>query len=166
MVLGGGAAVGGGGAAVGGLEVLALAEFGGLNPLPAGRVPEEVVGGGVDDLDAVGGFDVEVVEVGVVVDFVAGLGGGDGGGLAACEQDRGARGERLPMYQEDNSLVRTGNAPRVMASLRSLAVSLLRWEADFRNLARGPSARRQRRGQLTYTSTHSGDRHHPWTILL
>ena len=29
-------------------------------------------------------------------------------------------------YQEDNSLVRTGNAPRVMASLRSLAISLLR----------------------------------------
>src|SRR5712664_3314567 len=29
-------------------------------------------------------------------------------------------------YQEDKSLVRTGNAPRVMASLRSLAVSLLR----------------------------------------
>jgi predicted transposase YbfD/YdcC len=29
-------------------------------------------------------------------------------------------------YQEDNSLVRTGNAPRVMASLRSLAISVLR----------------------------------------
>src|SRR5450755_573578 len=29
-------------------------------------------------------------------------------------------------YQEDNSLVRTGNAPRVMAKLRSLAISLLR----------------------------------------
>jgi predicted transposase YbfD/YdcC len=29
-------------------------------------------------------------------------------------------------YQEDKSLVRTGNAPRVMATLRSLAVSLLR----------------------------------------
>jgi predicted transposase YbfD/YdcC len=29
-------------------------------------------------------------------------------------------------YQEDKSLVRTGNAPRVMASLRSLAVSILR----------------------------------------
>jgi predicted transposase YbfD/YdcC len=28
--------------------------------------------------------------------------------------------------QEDNSLVRTGNAPRVMASLRSLAISILR----------------------------------------
>ena len=29
-------------------------------------------------------------------------------------------------YQEDKSLVRTGNAPRVMASLRSLAIGLLR----------------------------------------
>jgi len=29
-------------------------------------------------------------------------------------------------YQEDKSLVRTGSAPRVMASLRSLAISLLR----------------------------------------
>jgi hypothetical protein len=29
-------------------------------------------------------------------------------------------------YQEDKSLVRTGNAPRVTASLRSLAISLLR----------------------------------------
>jgi predicted transposase YbfD/YdcC len=29
-------------------------------------------------------------------------------------------------YGEDNSLVRTGNAPRVMASLRSLAISVLR----------------------------------------
>jgi hypothetical protein len=28
-------------------------------------------------------------------------------------------------YQEDKSLVRTGNVPRVMASLRSLAISLL-----------------------------------------
>ena len=29
-------------------------------------------------------------------------------------------------YQEDKPLVRTGNAPRVMATLRSLAISLLR----------------------------------------
>ncbi|HYA50561.1 MAG TPA: transposase, partial [Streptosporangiaceae bacterium] len=29
-------------------------------------------------------------------------------------------------YQEDKSLVRTGNAPRVMASLRNLAISVLR----------------------------------------
>jgi predicted transposase YbfD/YdcC len=33
-------------------------------------------------------------------------------------------------YQEDKSLVRTGNAPRVMASLRSLAISLLRLDGD------------------------------------
>ena len=69
--------------------------------------------GGVDDLDAVGGLDVEAVEVGVVVDFdggdrfwaglagcgvggldlVARLAGGDGGGLPAQEQDRGVGGE-------------------------------------------------------------------------
>ena len=29
-------------------------------------------------------------------------------------------------YQEDESLVRTGNAPRVMAALRGLAISRLR----------------------------------------
>ena len=29
-------------------------------------------------------------------------------------------------YLEDKSLVRTGNAPRVMASLRSTAISILR----------------------------------------
>jgi hypothetical protein len=29
-------------------------------------------------------------------------------------------------YQEDKSLVRTGNAPRVMATLRNLAISILR----------------------------------------
>ena len=33
-------------------------------------------------------------------------------------------------YQEDQSLVRTGNAPPVMASLRSLAVSLLRLDGQ------------------------------------
>jgi predicted transposase YbfD/YdcC len=33
-------------------------------------------------------------------------------------------------YLEDKSLVRTGNAPRVMASLRSLAISLLRLEGQ------------------------------------
>jgi predicted transposase YbfD/YdcC len=37
-------------------------------------------------------------------------------------------------YQEDNSLVRTGNAPRVMATLRSLAISLLRL-AGHKNIA-------------------------------
>ena len=29
-------------------------------------------------------------------------------------------------YQEDKSLVRTGNAPRVMASLRNLAITIMR----------------------------------------
>ena len=42
-------------------------------------------------------------------------------------------------YLEDKSLIRTGNAPRVMASLRSLAISLLRLDghgntADRRHL--------------------------------
>jgi predicted transposase YbfD/YdcC len=47
-------------------------------------------------------------------------------------------------YQEDKSLVRTGNAPRVMASLRSLAISLLRLDghtniaAAHRHHARDP----------------------------
>jgi predicted transposase YbfD/YdcC len=47
-------------------------------------------------------------------------------------------------YQEDKSLVRTGNAPRVMASLRSLAISLLRLDghaniaAANRHHARNP----------------------------
>ena len=33
-------------------------------------------------------------------------------------------------YLEDKSLVRTGNAPRVMASLRNLAISLLRLDGQ------------------------------------
>jgi hypothetical protein len=37
-------------------------------------------------------------------------------------------------YQEDKSLVRTGNAPRVMASLRSLAISLLHLDG-YTNIA-------------------------------
>ena len=47
-------------------------------------------------------------------------------------------------YQEDNSLVRTGNAPRVMATLRGIAISLLRLDghkniaAANRHHARGP----------------------------
>ena len=35
----------------------------------------------------------------------------------------------MDTYLEDKSLVRTGNALRVMASLRSLAISLLRLTA-------------------------------------
>ena len=38
-------------------------------------------------------------------------------------------------YQEDKSLVRTGNAPRVMASLKSLAISLLRLDRHANNAA-------------------------------
>jgi predicted transposase YbfD/YdcC len=34
-------------------------------------------------------------------------------------------------YPEDKSLVRTGNAPRVMASLRSLAISILRLDGHI-----------------------------------
>jgi predicted transposase YbfD/YdcC len=47
-------------------------------------------------------------------------------------------------YQEDKSLVRTGNSPRVMASLRSLAISILRLDghtniaAAARHHARDP----------------------------
>jgi predicted transposase YbfD/YdcC len=47
-------------------------------------------------------------------------------------------------YQEDKSLVRTGNAPRVMATIRSLAISLLRLDghdniaATNRHHARDP----------------------------
>ena len=113
MVLGGGSAIDGGDRAVRGLESLARFEVICRNELVQVGVPEEVVSGGVDDLDAVRGFDVEVVEVGVVVDldggdgfraglaggrvrrfdFVAGFEAGDGGGLAAGEQDRGAGGE-------------------------------------------------------------------------
>src|SRR5689334_20426475 len=57
-------------------------------------------------------------------------------------------------YQEDKSLVRTGNAPRVMASLRSLAISLLRMDgqtniaAANRHHARDP----QRTLQLLQTA--------------
>ena len=57
-------------------------------------------------------------------------------------------------YQEDKSLVRTGNAPRVMASLRGLAISLLRLDghtniaAANRHHARNP----QRTLQLLQTA--------------
>jgi predicted transposase YbfD/YdcC len=57
-------------------------------------------------------------------------------------------------YQEDKSLVRTGNAPRVMATLRSLAISLLRLEGHIniaaanRHHARDP----QRTLQLLQTA--------------
>jgi hypothetical protein len=70
--------------------------------------------------------------------------------------EEGGAGKRRPLsdnklhrvrdvtYQEDKSLVRTGNAPRVMASLRSLAISILRLDghaniaAANRHHARNP----------------------------
>jgi hypothetical protein len=55
--------------------------------------------------------------------------------LAQVPDPRKRRGRRHPLagllYQEDKSLVRTGNAPRVMASLRSLAISLLRLDGHI-----------------------------------
>jgi len=57
-------------------------------------------------------------------------------------------------YQEDESLVRTGNAPRVMASLRRVAISLLRLDghasiaAANRHHARDP----QRTLKLRHTA--------------
>jgi len=62
----------------------------------------------------------------------------DAGPAALAAWVRGHReaGNRLHWvrdvtYQEDKSLVRTGNAPRVMASLRSLAISLLRLDGHM-----------------------------------
>ncbi|WP_230203152.1 ISAs1 family transposase [Parafrankia discariae] len=46
------------------------------------------------------------------------------------EMENRLRWVRDVTYQEDRSLVRTGNAPRVMASLRSLAISLLRLDGQ------------------------------------
>jgi hypothetical protein len=54
----------GGGGAVGGKEMLTLRQFVRCNPLVLIRVVEEVAGGGVDDLGAVGGLDLQVVEGG------------------------------------------------------------------------------------------------------
>jgi hypothetical protein len=65
----GGAAVGGGDSAVGGLEAFTLRKFIRRNPVVQIRIPEEVAGGGVDDLDAAGGLDAQVIQVGVVVDL-------------------------------------------------------------------------------------------------
>ena len=44
-------------------------------------------------------------------------------------------------YQQDKSLVRTGNSPRVMASLRSLAISLLRLDGHINIAAANRHAR-------------------------
>jgi predicted transposase YbfD/YdcC len=55
--------------------------------------------------------------------------------LAAWVRGHWETGNRLHWvcdvtYQEDKSLIRTGNAPRVMASLRSRAISLLRLDGQ------------------------------------
>jgi predicted transposase YbfD/YdcC len=61
--------------------------------------------------------------------------------------------------QEDKSLVRTGNTPRVMASLRSLAISLLRLDghtniaAANRHHARDPQRTRPVDGHKTITNS-------------
>ena len=57
-------------------------------------------------------------------------------------------------YQEDKSLVRTGNAPRVMASLRSLAISLLRLDghANIASANRHHARDPQRTLQLLQTA--------------
>ena len=109
------------------------------------RVPEQVVGGGVDDLGAVAGLDGEVVEVGVVVDqdggdglglvlaglgvggqdLVAGLEGGDRDGLAGGEQDQGGGGEGLPA-----AAVAAG---RCLRARGVPAVALLAWRRQRRS---------------------------------
>ena len=52
-------------------------------------------------------------------------------------------------YQEDSSLVRTGNAPRVMASLRNLAISLLRLDGHANIAAANRHRARDPRRTLT-----------------
>ena len=52
-------------------------------------------------------------------------------------------------YQEDSSLVRTGNAPRVMASLRNLAISLLRLDGHANIAAANRHHARDPRRTLT-----------------
>ena len=56
-------------------------------------------------------------------------------------------------YQEDKSLVRTGNAPRVMASLRSLAISLLRLDGHINIAAANRYHARDPQRTLTRIST-------------
>jgi len=87
-----------------------------------------VAAGGVDDLGPAARFDGEVVQVGVVVnldgadrlglvlaglgvggqDLVAGLEGGDRGGLAAGQQDAGVAGEGLAAARGALVLVAAG----------------------------------------------------------
>jgi hypothetical protein len=53
------------------------------------------------------------------------------------------------IYQKDSSLVRTGNAPRVMASLRNLAISLLRLDGHANIAAANRRHARDPRRTLT-----------------
>ncbi|HEY2313182.1 MAG TPA: hypothetical protein VGH96_06185 [Streptosporangiaceae bacterium] len=74
-------------------------------------------------------------------------------------------------YQEDKPLVRTGNAPRVMATLRSTAISLLRLDghaniaAANRHHARDPQrtlkllqTARRLPGRMAHHQGHQGTR--------
>jgi hypothetical protein len=66
--------------------------------------------------------------------------------LAAWNRGNLGNREQAPLgrdvtYQEDKSLVRTGNAPRVMATLRSLAISLLRLDGHTNIARRQPPLR-------------------------
>jgi len=56
-------------------------------------------------------------------------------------------------YQEDKSLVRTGNAPRVMAALRSLAISLLRLDGHINIAAANRHHARDPQRTLTLLQT-------------
>jgi hypothetical protein len=57
-------------------------------------------------------------------------------------------------YREDKSLVRTGNAPRVMASLRSLAISLLRLDSHASIAAANRHHARDPQFTLNYFRPH------------
>jgi predicted transposase YbfD/YdcC len=56
-------------------------------------------------------------------------------------------------YQEDKSLVRTGNAPRVMATLRSTAISLLRLDGHDNIAAANRHHARDPRRTITLLQT-------------
>ncbi len=90
------AAVGvGGGTAAGCAQRLTLAQRCCFDPIVCGGVVEQVGGGGVDDLGAALGLDLQVVQVSVVVDHHRGDGLGlvfAGAGVAG--QDRIARLQR------------------------------------------------------------------------
>ena len=69
-------------------------------------------------------------------------------------------------YQEDKSLVRTGNAPRVMATLRSLAISLLRLDGQASIAAASPPPRPRPAADATAASDRMSDLPGPWTTIL